>query len=401
MAPVGVTDDRRAHLQAWYRDALSRRAGTLETLVAGVADGRPEARRQVRDIAHALAGSGGTFGFPVVGDGARVVASRRDERLLPRVLGLIDLLRDVARDEPAGPRRAGRWLVYAAGPLPDPPEGGAVPPDLELHEAWRRVATRLGLDEEGLATRVATRLGVEVADPASATPGAALVVPAALVLEHGFLPLHEDGVRIVVATANPTDLRAMAALEATTGRMAVLDLVPPEPLEEALEARYAGAPRAGSAPRARPPTEPPSPTPRAPVTPEGRSPSATVLVVDDEPEARLLCRTVLEREGLRVVEARGGEEALTILSTEQEIDVALVDVLMPDLGGRELLESIRRHPARADLPVIVLTGLQAPGNEVQLMERGADDYLRKPVEPRVLLARIGAVLRRSGTARAP
>lgn len=103
-----MTGNRREHLRAWYREALARRAGVLEGLVPGVAEDRPEAREEACLIARALVGSGGTFGFPDVGEAARVVAADQDA-LLPPLLGLIDVLRRVSTGRRGRGRRAGRW----------------------------------------------------------------------------------------------------------------------------------------------------------------------------------------------------------------------------------------------------------------------------------------------------
>lgn len=390
-----MNEERRQHLRTWYRQALARRADTLESLVAGIVEGRPDARDGVREIALALEGSGGTFGFTDVSEAARIVAGAGDD-LLPRVVGLVDVLRSISAAERPARNPVGAWLPFAAGPLPDTSEGEAPSPDLGLAEGWAWVAARLALDPPAVAHRVASRLGIEVADPDSGERGVRLVVPPALALEYRVLPLRDDGARIVAASANPTDILAMAALERATGRTARLDVLDPGRLGHTLTEWYGRAGTDG------PPDYGAPPVPlHDGATPGDASEAPTILVVDDEPAERLLCRTALERDGLKVLEAGGGGAALEILNGEARVDAVLVDVLMPDMDGRELLEAIRAHPVRSHLPVVVVTGLQSAENEVRLVEEGADDYVRKPVEPRVLVARIHACLRRRGTAEAP
>jgi DNA-binding response OmpR family regulator len=76
--------------------------------------------------------------------------------------------------------------------------------------------------------------------------------------------------------------------------------------------------------------------------------------------------------------------------------VVVLDLDMPRLGGREVLRRLRAEVATAGLPVVVLTGSESEGLEVELMEEGADDYVRKPIDPPRFVARVRAALRRAG-----
>jgi CheY-like chemotaxis protein len=349
----------------------------------------------VIDIAQALRGSGGSYGYPTVSAAAGVVAADPRDRLLPKLLGLIDLLRRCASHDDGPGRGAGRWLAFASGAAHDWSREDAAAVDLE--GAWKAAAVALGVDDQELARRIAVRLGIELADPAAADGFAALLVPPALALEHSVLPISEDGTQIVAASANPTDVSAMATLERATGRMARLDILPPDTLRRILVARY-GEPTGA---RILDAVVPAANLDRGAFRDEAPD-DLTILVVDDEPGTRLSCRTVLEREGFRVIEAEGGREALDALSAQPgTIDLALVDVLMPDMDGRELVKTLREDPVLVGLPVIVLTGLHSTGSEAKLMEQGADDYLRKPVEPPILIARIRAILRRVRATQTP
>ncbi len=119
-----------------------------------------------------------------------------------------------------------------------------------------------------------------------------------------------------------------------------------------------------------------------------------VLVVDDEATNRSFARALLEKAGHRVTEATDGLVALERLSAES-YDLMLLDLDMPRLAGYEVLTHARRQVTTSTLPVIVLTGSSNPESEVEVIEHGADDYLRKPIDPRRFLARVHAALRRA------
>ena len=120
-------------------------------------------------------------------------------------------------------------------------------------------------------------------------------------------------------------------------------------------------------------------------------PSARVLLVDDDTALTELLSEYLSEAGLTVHTAPSGNEALQVLES-QEVDLAVLDVMMPGMSGLELLPMIR---GRWSIPVVMLTGRGEDIDRILGLEMGADDYLAKPANPRELLARIRAVLRRS------
>src|SRR6185312_5070380 len=126
------------------------------------------------------------------------------------------------------------------------------------------------------------------------------------------------------------------------------------------------------------------------------SAAAHVLVVDDDAVTRAIARGVLEKAGYRVSESADGIEALERLREGHDFALMVLDVEMPRLGGAEVLDRIRRSVMTAGLPVIVLTGSTAETTEVDMMERGADDYVRKPLDSVRFVARVRAALRRAG-----
>jgi type IV pilus assembly protein PilB len=122
-----------------------------------------------------------------------------------------------------------------------------------------------------------------------------------------------------------------------------------------------------------------------------------ILVTDDDEMIRALARALLEKAGMRVTEARNGSEAIGRLERGEEFSLVLLDLDMPEIGGADVLRAIRSKLATAGLPVIVLTGSEGHGDEVTIMDAGADDYVEKPIVPERLLTRIKSVLRRAGS----
>jgi CheY-like chemotaxis protein len=107
---------------------------------------------------------------------------------------------------------------------------------------------------------------------------------------------------------------------------------------------------------------------------------STVLVVDDDFRNIFALTALLERGMLVVVPAQGGAEALTILEGRDDIDLVLMDIMMPDMDGYETMEAIRRRPELADLPIIAVTGNVVEGERARCLAAGASDYIPKPVD---------------------
>lgn len=117
-----------------------------------------------------------------------------------------------------------------------------------------------------------------------------------------------------------------------------------------------------------------------------------ILIADDEPDIRNLIKTSLEENGYTVLAAQNGKEALDILMTEENIRLAVLDVMMPVIDGFNLLRKIREH---STIPVIFLTARTDDMDKVLGLGLGADDYISKPFSVAELIARVGAQLRRS------
>ena len=118
-----------------------------------------------------------------------------------------------------------------------------------------------------------------------------------------------------------------------------------------------------------------------------------VLVVDDEERMRKLISDFLKIKGYETVEAGDGEEAIDVFFADKEIALIILDVMMPKMDGWEVLKTVREH---SKVPVIMLTARTEETDELKGVEYGADEYISKPFSPKILVARVEAILRRSG-----
>ena len=117
-----------------------------------------------------------------------------------------------------------------------------------------------------------------------------------------------------------------------------------------------------------------------------------ILVVDDESRMRKLVRDFLEREGFWVLEAGDGLEAMDLFYQDKEIALMILDVMMPKMDGWQVCKEIRQT---SGIPIIMLTARSEERDELQGFELGVDEYISKPFSPKILVARVTAILRRS------
>lgn len=117
-----------------------------------------------------------------------------------------------------------------------------------------------------------------------------------------------------------------------------------------------------------------------------------ILVVDDESRMRKLVRDFLEREGYQVLEAGDGMEAMEIFYEDKDIALVILDVMMPRMDGWQTCREIRET---SEVPVIMLTARSEERDELQGFSLGVDEYISKPFSPKILVARVGALLRRT------
>ncbi|CUX18107.1 Transcriptional regulatory protein SrrA [Clostridium sp. C105KSO15] len=117
-----------------------------------------------------------------------------------------------------------------------------------------------------------------------------------------------------------------------------------------------------------------------------------ILVVDDEARMRKLVKDFLSVKGFSVVEASNGEEAVDVFFEQKDIVLIILDVMMPKMDGWETCKTIRKY---SQVPIIMLTARSEERDELQGFDLGVDEYISKPFSPKILVARVEAILRRS------
>lgn len=119
-----------------------------------------------------------------------------------------------------------------------------------------------------------------------------------------------------------------------------------------------------------------------------------ILVVDDEERMRKLVKDFLMIKGFQVIEAKDGEEAVDVFFEQKDISLILLDVMMPKMDGWEVCKTIRQY---SKIPIIMLTARSDEQDELQGFQLGVDEYIAKPFSPKILVARVEAILRRIQT----
>lgn len=117
-----------------------------------------------------------------------------------------------------------------------------------------------------------------------------------------------------------------------------------------------------------------------------------ILVVDDEARMRKLVKDFLIKKDYEVIEAADGQEAVDVFFDQNDISLVILDVMMPKMDGWEVLKEIRAY---SKIPVIMLTAKGDERDELKGFDSGADEYISKPFSPKILVARVDALLRRS------
>jgi CheY-like chemotaxis protein len=213
---------------------------------------------------------------------------------------------------------------------------------------------------------VADHFGLDVADTANVSPGAARLIPGGVLEKFGVVPLRCTDAELVVATADPSDTGdANRELSNLSGRRVVFEVASPSAIRES---RLQHAP--------------PEP------------PSRSVLVVDDDRSTRVLLRKVLETVGFEVEEAENGAEALELLKEGHGFDLVTLDLYMDDVHGLDVLERLRANEKTANLPILVATASNDPAMQMKVLDAGADDFVTKPLDATRFVLRVRAVLRR-------
>ena len=117
-----------------------------------------------------------------------------------------------------------------------------------------------------------------------------------------------------------------------------------------------------------------------------------ILIVDDESRMRKLIRDFLEREGYQIIEAADGIEAMDYFYEDKNIDLIILDVMMPRMDGWQVCKEVREH---SRVPIVMLTARAEEYSELKGFELGVDEYIAKPFSPKILVARVGALLKRA------
>ncbi len=206
----------------------------------------------------------------------------------------------------------------------------------------------------------------------------------------------DDGMRTMLESAlarvesGETTLQEVARVIGDVGETSKKVMTPEEVLADAT------VPAPPVPPAEQLPTAAVEPLPAPMIEDVDESTPPHILVVDDDGANRMIARGLLEKQGYRVTEAADGSEALVLLAHGELFNLMVLDLDMPMLGGREVLKAVRGAVSTAGLPIVVLTGTNDPESEIELMENGADDYIRKPIDPPRFLTRVKATLRRAG-----
>ena len=119
-----------------------------------------------------------------------------------------------------------------------------------------------------------------------------------------------------------------------------------------------------------------------------------ILVVDDESRMRKLVHDFLAKNNYDVIEAENGEEAVDLFFEQKNIELIILDVMMPKMDGWQVCKEIRQY---SSVPIIMLTAKSDERDELLGFELGVDEYISKPFSPKILVARVEAILRRAGT----
>lgn len=117
-----------------------------------------------------------------------------------------------------------------------------------------------------------------------------------------------------------------------------------------------------------------------------------ILIVDDESRMRKLIRDFLEREGYQILEASDGIQAMDLFYADKTIDLIILDVMMPRMDGWQVCKEVREH---SKVPIMMLTARAEEWNELKGFELGVDEYITKPFSPKILVARVAALLKRT------
>ena len=115
------------------------------------------------------------------------------------------------------------------------------------------------------------------------------------------------------------------------------------------------------------------------------NPANTILIIDDDARNIFALKAVLKSKGYKVLSSINAEDTLPLLNSNPDIGIILLDMMMPDIDGYEVLGLLRTHPKYATLPVLAVTAQAMPGDKEKCLDAGANNYISKPINTDVLL----------------
>jgi CheY-like chemotaxis protein len=229
------------------------------------------------------------------------------------------------------------------------------------------------------------------------------LVPERLARRHMVVPLMVDNRTLSYATCAPFSPEAERDLGFASGRRTTVTIATRSAVLNGLDRCYpklryldvlAQRLRAGSSEPADATGQPPAAAAPAPVAPAVGRKRSRILVTDDEPITRMLVKLLLEREHYDVLEATNGDQAVEIALRERP-SLLLIDLNMPVMDGYQAIHYLRKTMPMSTLPIIVLTAEDGQSIERRVLELGANDYIIKPFDPGILLARVSGVFGRA------
>lgn len=364
-------------LSAIYRQALPGRIAALEQ-AAGRAGQDAEAAASVRRIAHALRGSGGTYGFPEVSIAAAAAEDAAEGELIQRVDELLATLRSIVAVESS-------THILA---IEDEPEHALLIRTILAKE--ERKVTVVGTAAEAMQELAAGRVSLILLDlmlpdmdgrslllrlrEAEATAALPIIVLSAHSSSRAKAECFDLGASgYLEKPIDPALLAAVVGAELRTARSAASAETGDE---------GGGVDGGDSAPA---------------IAGDGDTDQSCVLVVEDDELVASILGHRLERDGLRMLHCSDGVSALEVIQNER-IALAILDVKLPGVDGFEVLSGLRRYAGTADTPVIMLTSMGAEKDVLRAFDLGANDYITKPFSPVEVLARVKRLLRTHGHA---
>jgi DNA-binding response OmpR family regulator len=358
-------------LKEQYRKSLSEKSQSIRELVRALRQGDSKAADEIRRVAHTLHGSGSTFGFPEISEAARAVEHANQATLIPALTALAKVLLE------AQARSPGQSLLGEKNIL-------LVEDD---HDISMLVATILKRKSIDYQIRIAS----------SGAEGRTLIATKKwdLIILDLMLP-DVSGITLLKEARQSQDKSTLLVVLSGVGDTAIRT----ECLEAGARAFFAKPFRpeeiAGAIDALLRTGQTDLPTPAAPKPPAKTvyNPGGPILLAEDDDLLAGVIKHRLAREKISVVHVKNGKDALDTLRRGRH-SLAILDVKMPEMDGFEVLASVKREPALAGLPVIMLTAMGNEKDVVRGYELGAEDYIVKPFSPAELLAKIKSVIKGS------